>query len=173
LQVAKGRDTGVSQVTGFTAKISMGNGMQCRSREVNRLASQLDFFRLLSFYFSSVGGFMSQVLLIAAVYLYIYTKLYIVFEPTFNEIDDVEVLEVISSQFLFQLGFLLILPIPMVLSLEQGMTKALATLFNILLRLSPFFFVFATGTNAYYVNSAIEAGQAKYQATGRGFVIAH
>lgn len=27
-QVAKGRDTGVSQVTGFTAKISMGNGMQ-------------------------------------------------------------------------------------------------------------------------------------------------
>ena len=27
-KVAKGRDTGVSQVTGFTAKISMGNGMQ-------------------------------------------------------------------------------------------------------------------------------------------------
>lgn len=27
-QVSKGRDTGVSQVTGFTAKISMGNGMQ-------------------------------------------------------------------------------------------------------------------------------------------------
>lgn len=30
LQVSKGRDTGVSQVTGFTAKISMGNGMQVR-----------------------------------------------------------------------------------------------------------------------------------------------
>lgn len=29
-QVSKGRDTGVSQVTGFTAKISMGNGMQVR-----------------------------------------------------------------------------------------------------------------------------------------------
>ena len=28
--MAKGRDTGVSQVTGFTAKISMGNGMQVR-----------------------------------------------------------------------------------------------------------------------------------------------
>ena len=28
IQVSKGRDTGVSQVTGFTAKISMGNGMQ-------------------------------------------------------------------------------------------------------------------------------------------------
>ncbi|CAM9598949.1 unnamed protein product, partial [Hapterophycus canaliculatus] len=30
IQVSKGRDTGVSQVTGFTAKISMGNGMQVR-----------------------------------------------------------------------------------------------------------------------------------------------
>ncbi len=30
IQVSKGRDTGVAQVTGFTAKISMGNGMQVR-----------------------------------------------------------------------------------------------------------------------------------------------
>lgn len=34
---------------------------QARSREVGRLASQFDLFRLLSFYYSSVGGFMNQV----------------------------------------------------------------------------------------------------------------
>ncbi|CAM9250703.1 unnamed protein product [Discosporangium mesarthrocarpum] len=153
----------------------MGNGMQCRSREVTRLASQLDFFRLMSFYFSSVGGFMNQVLIMVAIYMYVYSKLYIVFSPEFLDAveENVNIIQGISSQFLVQLGFLLILPIPLVLSLEQGFTKAMATLFNILLRLSPLFFIFASGTNAYYVNTAIETGQAKYTATGRGFVIAH
>lgn len=33
-QVGKGRDVGLGQITGFVAKISMGNGMQARSREV-------------------------------------------------------------------------------------------------------------------------------------------
>ncbi|CAM9645366.1 unnamed protein product, partial [Laminaria digitata] len=171
--VAKGRDTGVSQVTGFTAKISMGNGMQARSREVNRLASQFDIFRLLSFYYSSVGGFMNQVLLMTAVFLYVYAKLYIVFDPDFTDTVDDEVLDAISSQFLFQLGFLLILPIPLLLAVEQGLQRAVSTTFNILLRMAPFFFIFSAGTNSHYVNSAVMTGQAKYQATGRGFVIAH
>eukprot|EP00903_Cladosiphon_okamuranus_P007590 g7363.t1 len=173
IQVSKGRDTGVSQVTGFTAKISMGNGMQARSREVGRLASQFDLFRLLSFYYSSVGGFMNQVLLMTAVFLYVYAKLYITFDPTFVDTVDDEVLNAISSQFLFQLGFLLILPIPLLLAVEQGVQRAVSTLVNILLRMAPFFFIFSAGTNAHYVNSAVMTGQAKYQATGRGFVIAH
>ncbi|CBJ30457.1 1,3-beta-glucan synthase, family GT48 [Ectocarpus siliculosus] len=173
LSVSKGRDTGVSQVTGFTAKISMGNGMQARSREVGRLASQFDIFRLLSFYYSSVGGFMNQVLLMTAVFLYVYAKLYIAFDPDFVDTVDDDVLDAISSQFLFQLGFLLILPIPLLLAVEQGMQRAVSTLFNIMLRLAPFFFIFSAGTNAHYVNSAVMTGQAKYQATGRGFVIAH
>lgn len=37
LQVSKGRDTGVSQVTGFTAKISMGNGMQVKCSWIYRI----------------------------------------------------------------------------------------------------------------------------------------
>lgn len=55
----------------------------------------------------------------------------------------------------------------------QGLYRAFATLFSILIRLAPFFFIFSAGTNAHYVNSAVQTGQAKYNATGRGFVIAH
>lgn len=55
----------------------------------------------------------------------------------------------------------------------QGLQVAVSKLFNILLRLAPFFFIFSAGTNAFYVNSAVMSGQAKYQATGRGFVIVH
>ena len=48
-----------------------------------------------------------------------YAKLYIVFDPDFTDTVDDEVLDAISSQFLFQLGFLLILPIPLLLAVEQ------------------------------------------------------
>jgi hypothetical protein len=60
-------------------------------------------------------------------------------------------------------GFLLILPIPMVVGVEQGIVNALTTTIGVLFRLSPFFFVFGTGTNAHYVNAAITQGTAKYQ----------
>lgn len=48
-----------------------------------------------------------------------YAKLYIVFDPEFNETVDDEVINALSSQFLFQLGFLLILPIPLLLAVEE------------------------------------------------------
>jgi hypothetical protein len=60
-------------------------------------------------------------------------------------------------------GFLLILPIPMVVGVEQGIVNAITTTLGVLFRLSPFFFVFGTGTNAHYVNAAITQGTAKYQ----------
>lgn len=48
-----------------------------------------------------------------------YAKLFIAFDPDFEDTVDDEVLDAISSQFLFQLGFLLILPIPLLLAVEQ------------------------------------------------------
>ena len=51
-----------------------------------------------------------------------YAKLYIVFDPDFTDTVDDEVLDAISSQFLFQLGFLLILPIPLLLAVEAVRT---------------------------------------------------
>lgn len=46
-----------------------------------------------------------------------YSKLYIVFDEEFTVDSDVS--GALSTQFLFQLGFLLILPIPLLLSVEQ------------------------------------------------------
>lgn len=46
-----------------------------------------------------------------------YSKLYIVFDEEFTVDSDVS--SALSTQFLFQLGFLLILPIPLLLSVEQ------------------------------------------------------
>lgn len=58
-----------------------------------------------------------------------YAKLYIAFDPDFVDTVDDDVLDAISSQFLFQLGFLLILPIPLLLAVEQ-VTKQRDKLFS-------------------------------------------
>jgi hypothetical protein len=51
----------------------------------------------------------------------------------------------------------------MVVGVEQGIVNAITTTFGVLFKLSPFFFVFGTGTCAHHVNAAITQGTAKYQ----------
>ena len=47
VQVGKGRDVGMQQIYKFEAKLSQGNAEQVLSRDVYRLASRVDFVRLL------------------------------------------------------------------------------------------------------------------------------
>lgn len=55
LQVGKGRDVGLNQIAVFEGKVAGGNGEQVLSRDVYRLGQLFDFFRMLSFYFTTVG----------------------------------------------------------------------------------------------------------------------
>ena len=48
-----------------------------------------------------------------------YAKLFIAFDTSFTSTADDGVLKAISSEFLFQLGFLLVQPIPLLLTVEQ------------------------------------------------------
>lgn len=54
-QVGKGRDVGLNQIALFEGKVSGGNGEQVLSRDVYRLGQLFDFFRMMSFYFTTVG----------------------------------------------------------------------------------------------------------------------
>lgn len=55
IQVGKGRDVGLNQISLFEAKIANGNGEQTMSRDIYRLGHRFDFFRMLSCYFTTVG----------------------------------------------------------------------------------------------------------------------
>ncbi|KAF6151832.1 hypothetical protein GIB67_010406 [Kingdonia uniflora] len=55
IQVGKGRDVGLNQIAIFEGKVAGGNGEQVLSRDVYRLGQLFDFFRMLSFYFTTVG----------------------------------------------------------------------------------------------------------------------
>ncbi|EFN56001.1 hypothetical protein CHLNCDRAFT_145389 [Chlorella variabilis] len=57
ISVGKGRDMGFDSINLFESKVSGGNGEQVMSRDVHRLCTQFDFFRLLSFYHSGSLGF--------------------------------------------------------------------------------------------------------------------
>lgn len=50
----KGRDMGFDSILGYQKKISGGAGDVMTSREVARLATHMDFFRLMSFYHGGV-----------------------------------------------------------------------------------------------------------------------
>ena len=54
-QVGKGRDVGLNQIALFEGKVAGGNGEQVLSRDVYRIGQLFDFFRMMSFYFTTVG----------------------------------------------------------------------------------------------------------------------
>lgn len=58
-QVGKGRDVGLNQIAMFEAKVSSGNGEQILSRDVFRLGQLFDFFRMFSFFYTSVGYYIT------------------------------------------------------------------------------------------------------------------
>jgi callose synthase len=83
IQVGKGRDVGLNQISLFEAKVACGNGEQTLSRDIYRLGHRFDFFRMLSFYFTTVGFYISSMVMIKqknSDYIFIfYIKAIIVF----------------------------------------------------------------------------------------------
>lgn len=67
IQVGKGRDVGLNQISLFEAKIACGNGEQALSRDIYRLGHRFDFFRMLSCYFTTVGYYFSTMVIIPTV----------------------------------------------------------------------------------------------------------
>lgn len=72
IQVGKGRDVGLNQISMFEAKIANGNGEQTLSRDVYRLGHRFDFFRMLSCYFTTIGFYFSTLVCIPRVNFYLH-----------------------------------------------------------------------------------------------------
>lgn len=81
MQVGKGRDVGLNQISKFEAKVANGNSEQTLSRDMYRLGHRFDFFRMLSFYFTTVGYYFNNLVCILKVtfYWYYLGSLYLLF----------------------------------------------------------------------------------------------
>ncbi|VAH60972.1 unnamed protein product [Triticum turgidum subsp. durum] len=181
MQVGKGRDVGMNQISSFEAKVANGNGEQTLSRDIYRLGRRFDFYRMLSFYFTTVGFYFSSMVTVLTVYVFLYGRLYLVMSGLEKSIlldprikEDIKPLEnALASQSVFQLGLLLVLPMVMEVGLEKGFRTALGEFIIMQLQLASVFFTFQLGTKTHYYGRTILHGGAKYRPTGRGFVVYH
>ncbi|XP_022741019.1 callose synthase 7-like isoform X4 [Durio zibethinus] len=180
IQVGKGRDVGMNQISAFEAKVANGNGEQTLSRDVYRLGRRFDFYRMLSFYFTTVGFYFSSMVTVLIVYVFLYGRLYMVMSGLERDILENATVrqskaleEALATQSVFQLGLLLVLPMVMEIGLEKGFRTALGDFIIMQLQLASVFFTFQLGTKAHYYGRTILHGGSKYRATGRGFVVFH
>ncbi|KAJ0037576.1 hypothetical protein Pint_24113 [Pistacia integerrima] len=180
IQVGKGRDVGLNQISMFEAKIANGNGEQTLSRDIYRLGHRFDFFRMLSCYYTTVGFYFSTLLTVITVYVFLYGRLYLSLSGLEKElsnepaIKDNKPLQVaLASQSVVQIGFLMALPMMMEIGLERGFRKALTDFILMQLQLASVFFTFSLGTKTHYYGRTLLHGGAQYRGTGRGFVVFH
>ncbi|KAL4643989.1 hypothetical protein ACB092_02G131300 [Castanea dentata] len=180
IQVGKGRDVGLNQISLFEAKVACGNGEQTLSRDVYRLGHRFDFFRMLSFHFTTVGFYVSSMMVVLTVYVFLYGRLYLslsglekaIVRYATNKGDDA-LKAAMASQSLVQIGLLMALPMVMEMGLERGFRTAIGDMIIMQLQLAAVFFTFSLGTKVHYFGRTILHGGAKYRATGRGFVVRH
>ncbi|XP_075081042.1 callose synthase 5-like [Nicotiana tabacum] len=180
IQVGKGRDVGLNQISLFEAKVACGNGEQTLSRDLYRLGHRFDFFRMLSCYFTTTGFYISSMLVVLTVYAFLYGKLYLALSGLEQSIvkvarskGDDALKAAMASQSVVQLGLLMALPMVMEIGLERGFRTAAGDIIIMNLQLAAVFFTFSLGTKLHYFGRTILHGGAKYRATGRGFVVRH
>lgn len=180
IQVGKGRDVGLNQIALFEGKVAGGNGEQVLSRDVYRLGQLFDFFRMMSFYFTTVGYYFCTMLTVLTVYIFLYGKLYLALSGVGETIQErADILNntalntALNAQFLFQIGIFSAVPMILGFILEQGFLRAVINFVTMQMQLCSVFFTFSLGTRTHYFGRTILHGGAKYRATGRGFVVRH
>ncbi|KAI6672994.1 hypothetical protein NL676_000900 [Syzygium grande] len=176
IQVGKGRDVGLNQVSMFEAKVASGNGEQVLSRDVYRLGHRLDFFRMLSFFYTTVGFFFNTMMVILTVYGFLWGRLYLALsgvEAAATSGDNRALGTILNQQLIIQLGLFTALPMIVENSLELGFLQAIWDFITMQLQLSSVFYTFSMGTRTHFFGRTILHGGAKYRATGRGFVVQH
>ncbi|KAJ6792389.1 callose synthase 12-like [Iris pallida] len=180
IQVGKGRDVGLNQIAMFEAKVASGNGEQVLSRDVYRLGHRLDFFRMLSFFYTTVGFYFNTMMVVLTVYAFAWGRLYLALsglEASIKNVADstsnTALGTVLNQQFIIQLGIFTALPMIVENSLEHGFLPAIWDFLTMQLQLASVFYTFSLGTKTHYFGRTILHGGAKYRATGRGFVVQH
>ncbi|KAH1057702.1 hypothetical protein J1N35_035767 [Gossypium stocksii] len=171
---------GLNQILKFEAKVANGNSEQTLSRDIHRLGHRFDFFRMLSCYFTTIGFYISSLISVLEIYVFLYGQLYLVLsglEKTLlieARMKNIESLETaLASQSFIQLGLLTGLPMVMEIGLEKGFLMALKDFVLMQLQLAAVFFTFSLGTKTHHFGRTSMYGGAKYIPTVHKVVVFH
>ncbi|KAJ0244355.1 hypothetical protein HA466_0190010 [Hirschfeldia incana] len=168
IQVGKGRDVGLNQIALFEGKVAGGSGEQVLSRDVYRLGQLLDFFRMMSFYFTTVGFYLCTLLTVLTLYIFLYGKAYLALSGVGATIQERDILvnntalsAALSAQFLIQIGVFTAVPMCLGFILEQGLLQAIVSFTTMQFHLCTVFFTFSLGTRAHYFGRTLLYGGAR------------
>ncbi|KAG6790984.1 hypothetical protein POTOM_000094 [Populus tomentosa] len=168
IQVGKGRDVGLNQIAVFEGKVSGGNGEQVLSRDVYRLGQLFDFFRMMSFYFTTVGYYFCTMLTVLTVYIFLYGKAYLALSGVGEQVENRALITknnalsaALNTQFLFQIGIFTAVPMVLCFILELGFLRAVVNFITMQLQLGSVFFTFSLGTKSHYFGRTILHGGAR------------
>lgn len=172
--VGKGRMTNLAEIFFFEVKLAQGAAEQCLARDVYRLTRCMSLPRLLSFYYSGLGFYIHQVLVMRATLL----LGYLVALLTLVHLDAAVLPEVgqsIGLTALFPLCITLATIIPagtMVLA-EKGVRPCLAYVYNVVCTGAPLYFLFITQARAHFFARTIRHGGARYFVSKRTVSTSH
>ncbi|KAB2039918.1 hypothetical protein ES319_D02G044300v1 [Gossypium barbadense] len=174
-QVGKGQDLGLNQISTFEAKIACGSGEQFLSRDVYRLGQRLDFFRMLSFFHTTIGYFFNATVIVLSVYGFLWGQLYLALSGVENSILGYDnnskkaLSAVINQDLIIQFGLFTTLPAILESYVENGFLEAILEFLVMQLQLSTVFYTFSMGTRAHFFGRTILHGGAKYRQTGQNY----
>ncbi|KAH0452094.1 hypothetical protein IEQ34_019393 [Dendrobium chrysotoxum] len=183
--IIKGRNIGLNQTSLFEVKVACSNEEQILNRDIYHLGHRFDFFRMLSLtkgasYFTTVGFYVSSMMVVIVVHLFLYGKAYLSLsglEPAIMKQalmrENNPLKAAMASQYTVQLGLLMALPMIKEIGLKRGFRTALGDIIIMQLQLYLVFLTFLLGTKSHYFGRTILHGGTKYRATGRGFVGRH
>ncbi|TYG74344.1 hypothetical protein ES288_D04G175400v1 [Gossypium darwinii] len=162
IQVGKGRDVGLNQISMFETKVASENGEEVLSRDVYRL-----------------GFFVNTLMVILTVYAFLWGRLYLALSGieiaalASNNNNNKALSAILNQQFIIQLGIFTALPMIVENSLEHGFLQAIWDFLTMQLQLSSVFYTFTMGTRTHFFGWTVLHGRPKYRGTGRGFVVQH
>ncbi|MBA0742686.1 hypothetical protein Gogos_015719 [Gossypium gossypioides] len=163
LQVGKGRDVGLNQISKFEAKDAI-----------------LLFHNHWILLQQPGNSLTLNKISVLGIYVFLYGQLYLVLsglekalliEARMKNIESLET--ALASQSFIQLGLLTGLPMVMEIGLEKGFLTALKDFVLMQLQFAAVFFTFSLGTKTHHFGRTIMYGGAKYIPTGRKVVVFH
>lgn len=171
LEFEKGREATFNAASNFFAKIAGGSVAALRSRDNHLLSERTGIMHSLSFYFTSVAFYVSNLIIDTSISLYV--DLYIAFTLANIDLGKLTALgSSFSTEWLLSMGIISLLPTLFEMILEYGAMHAVREVAGVL-PASTAFFIFQNKNIAAAMRSGTVTGMARYFFTGRPMANQH
>jgi len=171
LEFEKGREATFNAASNFFQKIAGGSVAVIRSRDNHLICEQIGLLHGLSFYFSSVAFYVSNLLIDCSIYIYVLVFLSFTLSSISLSLLQ-KVGSVLGTEWILSMGVVSMFPQFFELLLEFGPARAIRDIVCGLVS-STLFFIFQNKNIAYAMRVGATTGVAKYFFTGRPIANQH